>query len=201
MLPEYTVGLDVSHWQGKINFAAIHPNIRFVIVKATEGKGNVDKRHEINCDGFASVNRDLGAYHLGHFGDVDKEIQNYQSHVHPQAGLDPWLDLETARIDEGLDRLDEGVIDWLSDWHNEIGGGVYISPRGYRHLLEACGHRADEVLSRFGLWTCDRDWRNIGRRDPTDIEPWGARWDLWQWSSDEIVPGIRGCVDVNWRRV
>ena len=47
-------GIDVSHHQGKINWSKVQkscPNLKFVYVKATEGKTYVDPRYEENVKG------------------------------------------------------------------------------------------------------------------------------------------------------
>lgn len=55
-------GIDISNWQRDINLSAIKAD--FVIVKATEGIGYVDK----SCDAFfqkaLSLGKKLGFYHL-----------------------------------------------------------------------------------------------------------------------------------------
>ena len=55
-------GIDISKWQSGIDLSAV--NADFVIVKATEGIGYVDK----SCDGFfqkaLSLGKKLGFYHF-----------------------------------------------------------------------------------------------------------------------------------------
>lgn len=66
-------GIDVSHHQGKIDYNEMiknHPEIAFVIAKATEGRTFVDSQFDRNMAWCREKNLLRGAYHYVR-GDVD----------------------------------------------------------------------------------------------------------------------------------
>ncbi|MGH3624612.1 MAG: GH25 family lysozyme [Sciscionella sp.] len=60
-----TPGLDVSHWQGKVNWPAAAANgARFAYVKATEGTGYTDPTFDYQYTGSYRAGLIRGAYHF-----------------------------------------------------------------------------------------------------------------------------------------
>ncbi|MBQ1970511.1 MAG: hypothetical protein II221_04880, partial [Paludibacteraceae bacterium] len=59
-------GIDVSHYQGRINWEIVAHNkdIRFVYVKATEGSGYVDDYYLRNLYGAKQAGIPVGVYHF-----------------------------------------------------------------------------------------------------------------------------------------
>lgn len=57
-------GLDVSKYQGVLNFANVKSNFDFVIIKTSEGNGYTDLKFLANQAGFRSVGMLLGYYHF-----------------------------------------------------------------------------------------------------------------------------------------
>jgi len=47
----YLIGCDISHWDGKIDWATVKPNISFAILKCTEGTTFVDDTYAFNKAG------------------------------------------------------------------------------------------------------------------------------------------------------
>lgn len=60
-------GVDVSQYQGEIDWPALAPGLRFAFVKATEGSGHVDPYFEANFRGTAEAGLAAGAYHFFSF--------------------------------------------------------------------------------------------------------------------------------------
>lgn len=59
-------GIDVSHYQGAINWqmVATDPNVKFVYIKATEGANLVDKNYVKNIKEAMRVGIPVGIYHF-----------------------------------------------------------------------------------------------------------------------------------------
>jgi len=57
-------GIDVSKWQGVLNFADVKNNFDFIIIKATEGNGYVDTKFKANQAGLRATDICLGYYHF-----------------------------------------------------------------------------------------------------------------------------------------
>jgi len=58
-------GIDVSHWQGEINWNSVHNSGKsFAFVKATEGNGFTDPKFITNMNGASANGMLVGAYHF-----------------------------------------------------------------------------------------------------------------------------------------
>jgi len=59
-------GIDVSHYQGKIDWDIVgkNPNIQFVYIKATEGSTHTDPLFRTNLEGARGAGMNVGAYHF-----------------------------------------------------------------------------------------------------------------------------------------
>ena len=74
------VGIDVSHYQGKVDWFAVHASgAAFAFAKATEGLSVVDPLFASNWAGMRQSHLYRGAYHFGHPG-TDPEAQ--AAHFH-----------------------------------------------------------------------------------------------------------------------
>ena len=72
-------GIDISHWQGEIDWSkpivgANNSDIDFVIVKATQGAKYIDSQFENNWKGAQKAGKKVGAYHF-YIYDDDPEAQ------------------------------------------------------------------------------------------------------------------------------
>ena len=94
-------GIDVSHHQGKINWSKVQkscPNLKFVYVKATEGKTYVDPRYEENVKGASKVGFKVGVYHFFRMTSGAREqFANFNAAI-AKVGIDliPMVDIETS---------------------------------------------------------------------------------------------------------
>ena len=66
--PAGILGIDVSQYQGRINFAGLqlqleNHRVQFVFVRATMGEDGIDARFEQNWKGFSNLPVKRGAYH------------------------------------------------------------------------------------------------------------------------------------------
>ena len=63
--PGEQLGIDVSHWQGEIDWPAVAGDgIRFAYIKATEGGDSVDERFAHNWVEARRAGIEVGAYHF-----------------------------------------------------------------------------------------------------------------------------------------
>lgn len=73
--PDTLWGVDVSHYQGKIDFGKLEESAHFVIIRATIGEtGKCDQRFYGNYANAAKSHLLLGFYHFFYF-DKDGELQ------------------------------------------------------------------------------------------------------------------------------
>lgn len=91
-------GIDVSHYQGHINWeeVVLDKNIQFVYVKATEGSGYVDDFYLRNLYGARSVGIPVGVYHFFRpNASALTQLENFRTNVDPrQQNLIPVVDVE-----------------------------------------------------------------------------------------------------------
>ena len=64
-MTEYLHGIDVSHWQGTMDWhKAKAKGVQFAMIKATEGMNYVDTQFKANVDGCKAVDMPFGIYHF-----------------------------------------------------------------------------------------------------------------------------------------
>src|SRR5213075_1845668 len=103
----YANGVDVSHYQGLINWTQVAANsYRFTFAKASEGTTLVDATYPVNRAGAEGMGLRFGAYHFARPGgsgaaglvaNAVAQADHFLSVTQLQAGeLPPVLDLETT---------------------------------------------------------------------------------------------------------
>lgn len=191
-------GLDVSHWQGSIDWRKVaRAGRRFVFMKATDGDDYLDPTFATNRSGARSNGLVVGAYHFARpdasKGDALDEARWFVSHADPGPGnLLPVLDLETSK---GLDR--QGITLWARRWVAEVRRLTGVTPFVYTSPYGWMARTGDSrALARDGapLWIAH--W---GVDSPTlPAGNWDGRgWRVWQHTSKGHVAGIAGHVDLD----
>jgi lysozyme len=199
-------GIDVSHWQGYVHWRRVATTrVRFVIAKATEGTGFVDRRYARNKRAAERHGLRFTAYHFARPGrqggsvrrDARREADFFVETARLHArNLLPALDLERSG---GLRprALRRWTLTWLRRVEARLGAEpmVYSSPAFWaRHLgntrrVAREGHRV--------LWIA-----HYGTHRPqVPARGWDrSGWTIWQWTSRGRVDGIRGPVDRDFLR-
>jgi lysozyme len=198
----YTLGVDVSHHQGTIDWQLVADSGHvFAFHKATEGATFTDDRYAGNRVDAGAVGIPFGAYHFARpdggtiaaaQADGASEAQHFLDVAQPAPGdLIPVLDME-ATGGLGAQRL----IAWTQAWLNEIVAAldlqplIYTSPNFWKTNLNDTTTFASQG---FPLWIA----HYTGASAPTvPAANWnGESWSFWQWTSCATVPGIAGCAD------
>ena len=192
-------GLDVSHWQGAINWARVAAaGRRFTFVKSTDGNNTLDPTFITNRDGAEANGLLVGAYHFARpsrpsHADALDEARFFVSQVQPAAGdLVPVLDIE---VNGGLNQTE--MTHWAQTWVAEVRAltgvmpMVYTSPGGWAARF---GDTAALAQDGARLWVAH--W---GVSSPTlPANDWsGQGWVVWQHSSTGRVAGIGTDVDLD----
>jgi GH25 family lysozyme M1 (1,4-beta-N-acetylmuramidase) len=191
-------GLDVSHWQGEIDWKAVAGDgQRFVFLKATDDVDYVDPTFAVNRSQARANGLLVGAYHFARpdpsRGDARREARHFVAVVHPGPGdLLPVLDMETSR---GLDQ--DGVTRWARTWVRVVRDLTGVTPLVYTSPYGWASRTGDTpLLARDGapLWIAH--W---GVSSPTlPADGWdGHGWVVWQHTSTGHVPGVAGDVDLD----
>lgn len=179
-------GIDVSHYQAKINWKQIAQNqeIKFVFIKATEGNNYKDSTFQRNWSGAKSVGLKRGAYHFFRPNvSVEWQIKNFIQQVKLEKGdLPPVLDVEDvdhippekliAKVDKWLIFIEE---------HYGIQPIIYASLDLYQRVLQPAFPEYKGWIARYN------------RLAP----PKNLSWQFWQYSDQAYITGIKHRVDMN----
>jgi GH25 family lysozyme M1 (1,4-beta-N-acetylmuramidase) len=200
LAPPPFYGVDVSQWNGRIDFARVKRTGKsFVIARATVGRLITDSRYAQNRAAALAARIAFTAYHYAHpdrtWHDAIREADHFVEVAKLRHGmLLPALDLETgSRL--GPTRLREWVRTWLarvyaktgaramiyttrSFWASYLGDSSWFAAHGYRVLWIARWNSGRPIVPA-------EDWNHHG-------------WSLWQYSDCGSVPGISSpCVDLD----
>lgn len=193
-------GIDVSNHQGTIDWSLVAASgTRFAFAKATEGRSFVDPMYATNRAGAALSGVVFGAYHFARPDDTANdailEADHFVDVAQPQPGdLLPVLDIESTG---GLTQaqVTQWILAWLDRVTERLGVRpiVYTSPHGWENRTGDTTAVVDAGYSV--LWVAH--WGV-----PSPLVPaanWGGNgWTFWQYGNCGTVPGIDGCVDVDW---
>lgn len=184
---EYIFGIDVSHYQGIINWEEVrtsrHP-IEYVFIRATMGVNGRDRYFKRNWESAKKHNYIRGAYHYYRPNENStKQFENFKSTVKLEKGdILPVLDVEKeSRF--GRDNLREGVLNWLKLAEEEYGVKpiIYTGLNFYKSILE--GH-----VEGYPLWIAAYSGKNRLRN---------VEWTFHQFTESMRVKGIQATVDGN----
>ena len=189
--PAYTYqGIDVSHWQGTINWTSVKNSGKtFAFCKATEGTTYTDPTFATNWADMKSVGLTRGAYHFGRPGvDPVAQANYFCDAVQPTTGdLQPVLDLEQT---DGL--TPSQVRSWVVAFVRRVAARTGRPPiiyTGYFFWRDSAGNGSN--------LNCPL-WLAYWGTNPTGFVPaaW-AYFSFWQYSSTGTCPGVSGNVDTD----
>jgi lysozyme len=186
-------GIDVSCYQGAVNWAAVKNSglVQFVYAKATEGETEVDPEFSRNRAVCAERGIPFGAYHFFHPEEGPEEQAEHFLRAIAWDGhgvrLMPMVDVE---IDSGKSA-------------SEISAALRV-------FLNATVQQSKRILiySDYGFWNDNMNGTSEFGSYPgwiaeynSDTEPtlprgWSS-WTIWQYSQNGSVPGIVGDVDLD----
>jgi len=197
-------GLDVSHWQGTINWNKVaNAGYAFTFAKGTEGVGWTDVKFFYNMDAGNDAGVMMGVYHfarpdLGNSGAAEANYFLSVAGEYLNSGyLRPVLDLEVG-TNLGKTALSAWVVEWMETVENRTGISplLYTNPNFLNYYL-------NESVTEYDIWvahwTCEPEpsfyYPNTGMwRD----------WAFWQYwgpggcgGNAGYVPGITTNIDLN----
>lgn len=181
-------GIDVSHWQGSINWASVKSSGKtFAFCKATEGTTYTDPTFATNWAGMKNAGLIRGAYHFGRPGsDPVTQANRFCDVVSPRTGdLQMTLDLEAT---DG--KTPSQVRSWVVAFINQIKsrtGRPGIIYTGFYFWRDSAGNGSN--------LNCPL-WLAAYVSNPSAYVP--AAWPyftFWQYTSSGTCPGVSGNVD------
>ncbi|HJP88977.1 MAG TPA: glycoside hydrolase family 25 protein [Candidatus Limnocylindrales bacterium] len=195
----YLNGIDISHWQGAVDFSKVKgAGYKFVIAKTSEGIGYTDANWSKYKSGAQAQGLAVTGYHFarpdGNPTKPKEEADWYVSQLKLQPGmLIPALDLE-----RGGGLTPTALTNWVQAWLDEVylqtgvRPMIYTSPYFWRTNLNDTRKFADQGYNV--VWVAH--W---GVSKPTvPGSNWGGKgWTFWQYGGGP-VPGISGNVDLDY---
>jgi len=180
-------GIDVSHWDGTVDWSAVRgaESIQLVAAKATEGMGDRDPQFAANWAGMRAAGfRVRIAYHFA-TGDPPEEQAAWFAATIADAG-GPLLAGEGVMVDiePSPPLVGELPVAYLAELLAAIESSTGRTP--LRYMGEYYPGAGDPALDRFPLWL--PDYTMNGAR-PTTL----LAYAIWQWGGGEdgaFVPGI-----------
>jgi lysozyme len=180
-------GIDVSHYQGNIDWAAVSQHggdsVQFAFIKATEGKFIDDHLFVRNLTLANQAGIPAGPYHFYRPGYANTlQVCRFASQLQDaEFDLAPLIDVE---VHGGLDKVTfvNHLLEFLELITEEFGRPtVYTSENFYNEFLRG---QLDEYPLIIAKYSSQPPRLNDGRT-----------WIGWQYSESEEVDGIRGGVD------
>ncbi|MFB7518392.1 LysM peptidoglycan-binding domain-containing protein [Streptomyces albidoflavus] len=187
-------GIDVSGYQGPQDWDRHRQdNVRFVFVKASEGRRSHDPRYRLHMDGARRAGMLVGAYHFAWPNqDVAAEAANYVAAVRADAehvpGFLHWLDLEPYSDHRNYrGRTAAQIRTWAAQWVAAVQRafpgqrvGIYAG---------AAEHSAGHVPPGLPLWfpaypRMGMTYGEAERRTPRTAG--GRAVDFWQFSGSPL---------------
>jgi lysozyme len=183
-------GLDVSHYQGTINWAGVDRTkgefpLDFVFIRATAGSNSTDTEFKNNWRNAHASGFLRGAYHYYRPNENSlKQAENFIKTVTLKTGdLPPVLDIEKIPSEQSMDSLKSGLKRWLNtvEKHYGVRPIIYSGESFYTDFLK-------KEFEGYNLWIANYSFFE------DEIRP---EWLFWQFTDKASIKGITGTVDVN----
>lgn len=210
-VPGGMLGIDVSHWQGVINWPEVAQGlvqgekVRFCYAKASTGMTGRDKRWVQNAVGGTAAGIPFGGYHWIRpgFNDPIKEADNFCDALQAaldagaKLGLAPMVDLEEK---PAAGSTAQSTISYLDACCERIQQRTGRRPIVYTGSSYAASYLNRQKL-RWPVWIAQYNKPSCAypteTTNPNTLNDTTKNWAVWQYCSKGSVPGIGGNVDLN----
>jgi len=186
-----TFGIDVSKWQGTINWPAVAGDgVRFAFIRVSDGTGYIDQKFGANWSGAGAQGILRGAYQFFRADEsVEAQAQIVLDHLaeHGAGELPPVIDVESA---DG--QTAATIAANVGRWIDIVEAATGRSPIIYTGRYFWDGSVKSDAFADRALWIAH--WTSAAC--PGLPTPWDD-WDFWQYSATGRVAGISGDVDLN----
>ncbi len=186
-------GVDVSRWQGEIDWAALNgQGANFVYIKATDGGDHLDPMFRQNWRAAHRAGLKRGAYHFFYWcRSAAEQAEWFIRNVPKVAGaLPPVIDVEWNHQSSCKKRPSrETVLEKMKVFMTRLEAHygqrpiIYTAPDFYRDNLRG-------AFTEYPFWL-----RSVAAH-PSKIYP-GRKWVFWQYSGSGLSHGVDGRIDLN----
>lgn len=181
-------GIDVSDWQGYIDYSQVKSSgIEIVYIKASQGDNIVDSYFRINYRNAKENGLKVGFYHFLTARNEEEAIRQAEFFASVISNTSP--DCKLAMDFEVFDGLSVSEINRISEAFlervREITGREVII---YSDAYNARNVFGEELANNYSLWIAEYG------TDVLEESNW-EYWEGFQYTSRGIISGIRGYVD------
>jgi lysozyme len=189
---QYTPGIDVSRWQGEINWKTVaNQGYKFAVIRASVGRQYTDPRFYTNWDGAKAAGLLVSAYHVvkpNHPASAQVEqffsvLDDRQPDLPPVLDVEMHEDLTPAQITTNVKECARLV--------EETGGRKPMIYTGKWFWDDYVLPSPD--WAQYDLWTAHYEVPA-----PSTPRDWTS-WTFWQYSETGSVSGVTSHnTDLNW---
>jgi lysozyme len=191
---DYAVhGVDVSRWQGDIDWAKLRTQgANFAYIKATDGGDHLDPMFKTNWRRAKEAGLKRGAYHFFYWCRTAGEQAEWFIRNVPRDpdALPPVIDVEwngesRCRKRPSPERVREKMQVFMDMLEKHYGKRpvIYTAPDFYEDNLQ-------------GAFTNYPFWLRAVAQHPSKVYP-GRKWLFWQYSGSGLSHGVDGKIDLN----
>ncbi len=187
-------GIDISKWQGDIDWEVLsaNPEVEFVMIRASYGQEDVDKRLEQNVAGCEQYGIPYGFYHYLYAKNVEEaeiEADFFLSTVKNYRPTYPLvLDIEESFYQE---MTKEEVTDIVCTFMEKLeNAGYYAMIYSFAKFYDDC-----LIQSRVNVYD---NWVACWGDEQRLSENFGYAYGMWQYSESGQMEGIPENVDLDY---
>ncbi len=185
-MADFTQGLDVSQYQGDIDWNAVKAagyEIAVLKVSGSDAGDYVDSKAGINYSGARNAGLAFGTYHFAGGGDANHEAEYFVNVCSP---LD---ENQVLVLDWEIQHPDP--VGWVNTFTNRVKQLTGIWPIVYMNGSTRNAYNWDAVAANCGFWIA---WYGQSPENPLPVN---GNYIAHQYTSGGSVPGIAGRVDLD----
>ena len=203
------MGIDVSKWQGEINFDQLVASnkIDYIIPRIawySESKRqlNVDEQFERNYREAKARNIPLGAYFYSYATSIDEARREAEATVnylkstgYTDFDLPIFFDIEdSTQVNLGKDLTAQIAITYCEILKNAgFKVGVYTYENFFNDSISLSALPGD-----YSLWVANFNFSSNGQFPAeSDVYRYSNQYDMWQYTDMGTIDGINGAVDMD----
>jgi lysozyme len=190
---KYTLGVDVSHWEGMIDWSLASQFIPFAYYKCTEGVTYVDDTFKANKQGCQEAGIPHSCYHY-YKPNIDPEAQA-ETFWQASGGDYPVMivDVEDAPKDKSKGRFIEDLFKFFTTLHS-------MPYKPHVAFYTSAGFWNEWIPSPWPNWLWGQDLivahYTVG--GSPNLPSGFGNWKMWQFSEKFWFPGCNEVADANW---
>lgn len=185
-------GIDVSKWQGTINWDAVKTSgIGFAIARVSHGTTYIDEQFDANWAGIKAQGLVRGVYQ--YYAPDEDPIAQADILINAVGSLGPMDLPPVIDVEETGGASPSQIIDGMHKWLDHVEAALGKKPMIYTGKYFWQDNVATPEFSDYPLWI-----PNYSYSCPDLADNAWTDWVMFQYSSTGSVPGISGNVDMNY---